>query len=439
MTAGSTRVTAKGTRGAPSMFPRKLYKILSEEDPNIIAWADSGRSFQLLDQDAFVEEIMSRFYRHQKLTSFQRQLNLYGFKKQTQGPLTGHYCHPSFQRDRPELLENVRRLYARTPKVSQSPSTSSNKRKSRGGLEPAQRRSKPVLESETAPENAESHSHGVEMASQAQEDHTAMPESLRQKEEHQQLQCRQNPTAGEPLQVVEEAWGEVTRKSSTQQDTVDVGQEAPDWSSTTAFLEGLDGTFPPLQHLPPPVLIPSPSFSYTSDSVGSTAGDSIESSLSSSESCCSFSSVWEEPENSLPLKWDTNSFCQSTPSYPAPPTSSIFPNILTRDSHLYTLMGGVGKPYQGRGEGSSHLEDHQACKGADVTSGGWRDENCRDGSGGKGGSNCGGLRAEEESSMPTAHEQWWNTEADEHGLTDHAFDRAGGNSCDSFFSWGVAA
>lgn len=60
------------------MFPRKLFQILAETNPAIITWDKDGLSFQIVDQNAFVDRTMPRFYRHNKLTSFQRQLNLYG-------------------------------------------------------------------------------------------------------------------------------------------------------------------------------------------------------------------------------------------------------------------------------------------------------------------------------------------------------------------------
>ena len=60
------------------MFPRKLYQILCETDPAVVGWDNDGESFHIADMELFVESVMPMYYRHNKLTSFQRQLNLYG-------------------------------------------------------------------------------------------------------------------------------------------------------------------------------------------------------------------------------------------------------------------------------------------------------------------------------------------------------------------------
>lgn len=58
--------------------PRKLYQILCETDPEIISWDEDGKSFHIANYEEYIEGVMPLYYRHNKLTSFQRQLNLYG-------------------------------------------------------------------------------------------------------------------------------------------------------------------------------------------------------------------------------------------------------------------------------------------------------------------------------------------------------------------------
>eukprot|EP00640_Fibrocapsa_japonica_P003542 CAMPEP_0113937844 /NCGR_PEP_ID=MMETSP1339-20121228/4361_1 /TAXON_ID=94617 /ORGANISM="Fibrocapsa japonica" /LENGTH=303 /DNA_ID=CAMNT_0000940751 /DNA_START=138 /DNA_END=1049 /DNA_ORIENTATION=+ /assembly_acc=CAM_ASM_000762 len=60
-------------------FLRKLVQILSEEEDEIIHW-DKGLIF-VNDPNRLCSEILSKYFRHSRYSSFQRQLNYFGFKK----------------------------------------------------------------------------------------------------------------------------------------------------------------------------------------------------------------------------------------------------------------------------------------------------------------------------------------------------------------------
>jgi len=57
-----------------------------------------------------VTYILEKYFRHQKYSSFQRQLNLYGFRKVSKGSDAGAYSHKYFVDGRSDLLSKVRRM-----------------------------------------------------------------------------------------------------------------------------------------------------------------------------------------------------------------------------------------------------------------------------------------------------------------------------------------
>ncbi len=99
----------KKTGGVTKPFPEKLHEMLTIESmPQtdssvIVSWLPHGRAFIVRKPKQFTTQIMPKYFRQTKLTSFQRQLNLYGFRRITQGPDAGAYYHELFLMGRPQL------------------------------------------------------------------------------------------------------------------------------------------------------------------------------------------------------------------------------------------------------------------------------------------------------------------------------------------------
>jgi hypothetical protein len=89
-------------------FPMRLYAILETEDALIVSWTKSGLAFRVKDLARFREETLPKYYRHNKITSFQRQLNLYGFARLNKGEDCGCYAHPKFIRGHQDQIRTIR-------------------------------------------------------------------------------------------------------------------------------------------------------------------------------------------------------------------------------------------------------------------------------------------------------------------------------------------
>ncbi|KAG7208764.1 hypothetical protein KM043_014959 [Ampulex compressa] len=100
-------------------FPQKLWRIVNECQTGAIKWGLNGRTI-LLDYKRFQEEYLDAgrsVFKTKNITSFIRQLNLYGFRKVTShnrdpicnshNPNVHEFLHESFRAGQPGLLEKV--------------------------------------------------------------------------------------------------------------------------------------------------------------------------------------------------------------------------------------------------------------------------------------------------------------------------------------------
>jgi hypothetical protein len=105
-------LSARG--GVVTAFPLVLHNMLTFVEEQglscIVSWQPHGRAFSVHDTKAFVRQVMPTFFRQSKISSFQRQLNLYGFCRLTgQGPDRGAYYNEFFLRGRPDLTVHMQR------------------------------------------------------------------------------------------------------------------------------------------------------------------------------------------------------------------------------------------------------------------------------------------------------------------------------------------
>lgn len=90
-------------------FPARIYQILENESPDIIQWNANGLSFRIVDHIRFEAEVIPRYFRHKKISSVQRQLNVYGFRSISRGEHKRSFYHPLFQRGNWEIVKQMGR------------------------------------------------------------------------------------------------------------------------------------------------------------------------------------------------------------------------------------------------------------------------------------------------------------------------------------------
>lgn len=104
--------------------------ILSNEDhSDVISWLPHGRGFMIYHKKRFAEEVLPKYFKKTKFTSFTRKLNRWNFTRITRGPETGAYYHDCFQRGNLRLCMQMCCQSAKAPKplqVARSPMLSPN-------------------------------------------------------------------------------------------------------------------------------------------------------------------------------------------------------------------------------------------------------------------------------------------------------------------------
>ena len=77
---------------------------------------NDGKAFRITDPQRFADRCLPRFFKHNKLGSFQQQLLTYGFSRvpnESCLDISAIWQHPKFIAGRPELLEQITRATAK--------------------------------------------------------------------------------------------------------------------------------------------------------------------------------------------------------------------------------------------------------------------------------------------------------------------------------------
>lgn len=98
---------------AVAPFPIKLHEMLNQVEmdgfSHVVSWQSHGRCF-VIHRPRIFKEILPRYFPTMaKMASFQRQLNLYGFQRITQGLDKSAYYNEFFLRDRVFLTTRMQR------------------------------------------------------------------------------------------------------------------------------------------------------------------------------------------------------------------------------------------------------------------------------------------------------------------------------------------
>lgn len=103
-----------------------MYILDQDGHPNIISWLPHGRGFLITDKKRLETEVLPKYFKVSKFTSFTRRLNRWEFTIHTMGHKKSSYFHPKFIRHDPrQCLE----MFPAPQNKKRSTSAIKNKRK----------------------------------------------------------------------------------------------------------------------------------------------------------------------------------------------------------------------------------------------------------------------------------------------------------------------
>jgi hypothetical protein len=111
-------MSAQRTPNFFSFLFKETFHMINSCDPDVAGWSNGGTSFTIYDFKRLEDEYLPKYFNHSKSSSFQRQLNFYGFQKLRGEPdLQTHtesvrFAHEYFRKGRSDLLHKIQRSTA---------------------------------------------------------------------------------------------------------------------------------------------------------------------------------------------------------------------------------------------------------------------------------------------------------------------------------------
>lgn len=87
----------------------QCFFIQNQDFSRVVYWSPSGAEFIIKDINKFQQVVLPKYFRHNKINSFIRQLNMYGFHKSRKEHSKSVFSHPLFQKNREDLLCEIKR------------------------------------------------------------------------------------------------------------------------------------------------------------------------------------------------------------------------------------------------------------------------------------------------------------------------------------------
>ncbi|GAB2273978.1 hypothetical protein Dimus_008748 [Dionaea muscipula] len=95
-------------RSLPTPFLTKTYQLVDDPSCNdMISWNDDGSSFVVWKPAEFARDLLPKYFKHNNLSSFVRQLNTYGFRKVV--PDRWEFANDCFRKGEKSLLRDIQR------------------------------------------------------------------------------------------------------------------------------------------------------------------------------------------------------------------------------------------------------------------------------------------------------------------------------------------